>query len=165
MGLLPDTQNCGLRMRREYRERFPRHRGLATHVPWCMPGSLTSSFLWSQWRGKRSQRSHTCAIRNITYLVRGPCPSVRTARLYYRTSCLTCSIRRLPFNPKAILNRLDFELPFPIDAILNLHNQRNWYNNLLPLNFEIVSKLSYRKTFFPTILRKMKSMVLWFNLI
>ena len=28
MGLLPDTQNYGLRMRREYRERFPRHRGL-----------------------------------------------------------------------------------------------------------------------------------------
>ena len=27
MGLLPDTQNCGLRMRRECRERFPRHRG------------------------------------------------------------------------------------------------------------------------------------------
>ena len=23
MGLLPDTQNCGLRMRREYREYFP----------------------------------------------------------------------------------------------------------------------------------------------
>ena len=29
MGLLPDTQNYGLRMRREYREHFPRHRGLA----------------------------------------------------------------------------------------------------------------------------------------
>ena len=26
MGLLPDTQNCGLRMRRECRERFPLHR-------------------------------------------------------------------------------------------------------------------------------------------
>ena len=26
MGLLPDTQNCGLRMCRECRERFPRHR-------------------------------------------------------------------------------------------------------------------------------------------
>ena len=26
MGLLPYTQNGGLRMRREYRERFPRHR-------------------------------------------------------------------------------------------------------------------------------------------
>ena len=26
MDLLPDTQNCGLRMRRECRERFPCHR-------------------------------------------------------------------------------------------------------------------------------------------
>ena len=55
MGLLPDTQNCGLRKRRECRERFPRHRlqrkplvsdpGMhygtcVTHVPWCMSVSL-----------------------------------------------------------------------------------------------------------------------------
>ena len=33
MGLLPDTLNCGLRMRRECRERFPRHLGLA--LPTC----------------------------------------------------------------------------------------------------------------------------------
>ena len=26
MGFSPDTQNCGLHMRRECRERFPRHR-------------------------------------------------------------------------------------------------------------------------------------------
>ena len=25
------------------------------HVPWCMPGSLTSGFLWSRWRGKRPE--------------------------------------------------------------------------------------------------------------
>ena len=29
MDFLPDTENGGLRMRREGRERFPRHRGLA----------------------------------------------------------------------------------------------------------------------------------------
>ena len=29
MGLSPDTQNYGLRMRWEYRKRFPRHRRLA----------------------------------------------------------------------------------------------------------------------------------------
>ena len=34
MGLLPDTQNRGLRMRRKCRERFPRHRGLA--IPTCI---------------------------------------------------------------------------------------------------------------------------------
>ena len=26
MGLLPDTENCGLRMSQECRERFPRHK-------------------------------------------------------------------------------------------------------------------------------------------
>ena len=57
-GLLPDTQNCGLRMHRECRQDFPRHRlqrkplvsdpGIhpatcVTHVPWWMPGSLIRS--------------------------------------------------------------------------------------------------------------------------
>ena len=34
IGLLLDTQNCGLRMRRKSRERFPRHGGLA--IPACI---------------------------------------------------------------------------------------------------------------------------------
>ena len=33
------------------------HGTCVTHVPWCMPGSLTSGFLLSRWRGKRSRRS------------------------------------------------------------------------------------------------------------
>ena len=43
-----------------------------THVSWCMPGSITSGFLWSRWRGKRSQ--HSMRMRNLQfrYLVRGP---------------------------------------------------------------------------------------------
>ena len=28
------------------------HGTCVTHAPWCMPGSLTSSFLWSRWRRK-----------------------------------------------------------------------------------------------------------------
>ena len=38
------------------------HGTCLTHVPWCMPGSLTSSFLWSRWRGKRSW--HSRRMRN-----------------------------------------------------------------------------------------------------
>ena len=39
------------------------HRGrCVTHLPWCMPGSLTSGFLWSLWRGKRSL--HSWHMRN-----------------------------------------------------------------------------------------------------
>ena len=77
MGLLPDTQNCGLPMRWECRERFsppPRvsypemHNGTCvTHVPWCMPGSLTSGFLWSRWRGNRSR--HSRRMRNPQFYV------------------------------------------------------------------------------------------------
>ena len=78
MGLLPDTQNCRLRMRRECQERFsppPRvsdhdmHQGTCvTHVSWCMPGSLTSGFLWS-WENVPGIPG-TCATRNFAHLVR-----------------------------------------------------------------------------------------------
>ena len=85
MGLLPDAQNCGLRMRRVCRERFPRHRlqrkppicDLGMHhgtcvtlVSWCMSGSLTRG-------GGESVPGipEACATRNFTYLVRGPLKS------------------------------------------------------------------------------------------
>ena len=65
-------------MRWECRERFPRslrvndpdmhHGTCVTHVPWCMPGSLTRGFLWSQWRGQRSR--HSRRMRNTQ--LRGP---------------------------------------------------------------------------------------------
>ena len=72
-------------MRREYRERFPRHRlqrkplvsnpgthhgTCVMHVPWCMSGSLT--------RGGGENVPGipgACATRNFTYLARGPCVS------------------------------------------------------------------------------------------
>ena len=40
-----------------------------TRVPWCMPGSLTSSFLWSQWQGKRSR--HSQRMHNPQFYVSG----------------------------------------------------------------------------------------------
>ena len=82
MDLLPDTQNCGLRMPQECRERFPRrriqrkqlvsdpgrhHGTCVTHVPWCMSGSLTRD-------GGEIVPGilGACATRNFAYLVRGP---------------------------------------------------------------------------------------------
>ena len=38
------------------------HGTCVTHVPWCMSGSLTSGFLWSRGRGKRSR--HSRRMRN-----------------------------------------------------------------------------------------------------
>ena len=81
-GLFPDTQNCGLCVRWECRERFPRHRlqrkppvsdpgmhhGMCVmHVPWCMSGSLTCG------GGENIPGiPGACTTRNFAYLVRGP---------------------------------------------------------------------------------------------
>ena len=48
------------------------HGTCITHVPWCMPGSLTSGFLWSWWRENVPGFPGACATHNFTYLVRGP---------------------------------------------------------------------------------------------
>ena len=48
------------------------HATCAPHEPRCRSGSLTSGFLWSRWRGKRSGIPGACATHNFTYLVRGP---------------------------------------------------------------------------------------------
>ena len=61
MGLLPDTENCGCAYAGnagsfspppEAKDPDMHHGTCVTHVPWCMPGSLTSGFLWSRRRGK-----------------------------------------------------------------------------------------------------------------
>ena len=48
------------------------HGTFVSHVPWCMPGSLTSGFLWSRWRGKRSR--HSRRMRNPQFYVSGKRP-------------------------------------------------------------------------------------------
>ena len=48
------------------------HSTSATHVPWCMPESLTSGFLWSQWQGKGSR--HSRCMRNPQFYVSGKRP-------------------------------------------------------------------------------------------
>ena len=48
------------------------HCTCVTHVPWCMPGLLTSGLLWSRWRGKCSQRSRR--MRNPQFYIPGKRP-------------------------------------------------------------------------------------------
>ena len=97
MGLLPDTQNCGLRMRRECREHFPCHRlqrkplvsdpvmhhgTCVTHVPWCMSGSLN--------RGGGENVPGipgACATHNFRYLARGPCTYSTKPTLHRNIHC------------------------------------------------------------------------------
>ena len=48
------------------------HGTCVTHVPWCMLGSLTSGFLWSRWRERRSR--HSQRMRNPQLYVSGKRP-------------------------------------------------------------------------------------------
>ena len=50
------------------------HGTCVTHVPWCIPGSLTSGFLWRRWWGKRSR--HSRRMRNPQVYVSGKRPMV-----------------------------------------------------------------------------------------
>ena len=60
------------------------HGTCVTHVPWCMPGSLTNDFpLESAVRENVPGIPGACATRNVTYLVRGPCTNPITV-----ASCL-----------------------------------------------------------------------------
>ena len=53
------------------------HGTCVTHVPWCMPGSLTSGFLWSRWQGKRSR--HFWCMRNLQFYASGKRPMAGSA--------------------------------------------------------------------------------------
>ena len=48
------------------------HGTCVTHVPWCMPGSLTSGFHSNRWRGKRSR--HSRRMRKPQFYVSGKRP-------------------------------------------------------------------------------------------
>ena len=78
MGLLPDTRNCGLRMRRECRERFPHHRlqrkplvsDPDIHQGTCVTHVGISN---QRWRENAPGIPSACATHNFAYLARGPC--------------------------------------------------------------------------------------------
>ena len=111
LGLLPDAENCGLHMRREYRERFSRHRlqkkspvsdpemhhgASVKHVPWCMSGSLTCGV-----GGNVPGIPGACATRKFTYLARGPWTSTRS----WWYSPLKIVLFIIGVNPRMALNQ------------------------------------------------------------
>ena len=66
------------------------HDGMCvTHVPWCVPGSLASCFLWSRWLGKRSRRMH-----NPQFDISGKRP-ILTAETHSRELNITSRYRQL----------------------------------------------------------------------
>ena len=44
-----------------------------THLPWCIPGSLTIDFLWGRWWRKRSRHPRRLRNPQFKYLTRSPC--------------------------------------------------------------------------------------------
>ena len=66
MGLLPDTSNCGLRMRWECLEPYPRQRGLT--IPTCITADSPAVSGEENVPGIPA----ACTTRSFTYLVRGP---------------------------------------------------------------------------------------------
>ena len=63
------------------------HGTCVTHVPWCMPGSLTTSFLWNRWRGKCSR--HSRRMRNPQFYVSGKRPMMTLFTDAYASAGLT----------------------------------------------------------------------------
>ena len=61
------------------------HGTCLTHVPWCMPGSLTSGFLWSQLRRKRSR--HSRRMRNPQFHASGKRPIVNSNYTIHKALC------------------------------------------------------------------------------
>ena len=80
MGLLPDMQNCGLRMRRECKERFPHHQlqrkpllsDPGMHHGACVTHVMHAGIANPRWRGKRSR--HSRRMRNPPFCVSGKRP-------------------------------------------------------------------------------------------
>ena len=71
IGLLPVTLICGLRMRREYRERFPRRR-IQKKLPVSDPGMYPVMHVGIanlRWRGERSR--HSRRMRNTQFYLSG----------------------------------------------------------------------------------------------
>ena len=70
-----------------------RHGTCVTHVPWCMPGTLTSGFLSSRRRGKRSR--HSRCMLNLQFYVLGKRPMVRHQQPHSSTT-QTCELTSSP---------------------------------------------------------------------
>ena len=90
------------------------HGTCVTHVPWCMPGSLTSGFLWNRWRGKRSR--HSRRMRNLQFYVSGKRPMVLDIRAFWRSHAKNshgCHIIDTPTQTE-ILSREHPEMSLPV---------------------------------------------------
>ena len=89
------------------------HGTCVTRVTWCMPGSLTSGFLWSRWWGKHSQRMH-----NLQFYVSGKRPmrhkiSTQVGYVFYSKLIFKNILK------KTAGNRTVTYCPYPFSTYIN----------------------------------------------
>ena len=110
------------------------HDTCVTHVPWCMPGSLTSRFLWSQWRGKRFR--HSRRMRNPSLYVSGKRPMQRIR--YCVILWLSVSIHfAVQFWTNTRPQRHDFS------AAANIFNKFHLYTLLVTMGVFLINNNSW----------------------
>ena len=113
----------------------PPPRVSVMHVPSCMPGSLTSGFLWSRWRRKHSR--HSRRMCNPQYYVSGKRPMGVT--LLCNIICLSVRITNYDFLNCAVAVQL-----YQIKSFLIVTSapRQQW----LPGKISICKILLYSKT-------------------
>ena len=94
------------------------HGTCVRHVPWCMPGSRTSGFLYSRWREKRSRHSrhmrnsHFCVSckRPMHYGFKGHDDTVmgKCSQCFWPFVGESISHRLIPFTKCSVTHRFDF---------------------------------------------------------
>ena len=98
----------------------PPLRFSVTHVPWCMPGSLTRGILWSPWRGKRSR--HSLCMRDPQFQIFGKRPITYTVNAPHHF-CLISACISLQFIILQSTNQQfnSFTLLFKMTNVLLFH--------------------------------------------
>ena len=131
------------------------HATCVTHVLWCMPGSLTSIFLWSRWRGKRSR--HSQRMRNPQCCVSGKRPVCITCFSVRFRSRGLCNIGyppethpKLKFREISSVHNIRFSyslwtliLPWSVQTLKLFRSDFLSYTSHLLGLFEICTWLSY----------------------
>ena len=103
------------------------HGTCMTHVPGCMPESLTSGILCSWWRGKRSR--HSRRMRNPQFYISGKRPMGMIISLQQNKSKQNCVHI---YTPKKVCTRFCSDL-FYCSGIVISHTACKIYSKILPL--------------------------------
>ena len=123
------------------------HGTCVTHVPWYLPGLLTTGFIWSWWHGKRSRYSR----RNAQCYVSGKRPHVVKLLTRLHMQHITWNMQsffkcgncfHVMTSSCAVMTRLLSHAKLSSEGLLELIYHAN--NRKITLNFHRVFVLAYR---------------------